>query len=137
MMVLAAAYWAFRKRTPAQQLAALQKEVEAQGGDVFQTELEGGPKAFLLLGCEVFLLDTSGRKVQRTRVLKPGFYLWPTVCTGQSIRAEEGYVLAMLENRAVGAGGGNTSGGSYRSKDGSRWEKWTKEGWLPVEEAHG
>ncbi|MBI1356940.1 MAG: hypothetical protein GC160_21580 [Acidobacteria bacterium] len=135
LLLAAAAYWALRKRTPAEQLAALRQEVEPQGGVVFETELEGRPVAFLAMSCEVYLLDTSGRKVQRTRVLKTGFYLFPTVCLGQSIRFEDGYVLALLENRAIGAGGGNTSGGSYRSKDGSHWEKWTKQGWLPVEEA--
>lgn len=123
LIALATLYWMIRARTPAAKLAALQKEVQPKGGIVFQAELEGQPLAFLLLDCEVFLLDTTGRKVKRTRVLRPGFYLGFTACTGQSIRAEDGYVIATLENRALGAGGGNISGGVFRTRDGRNWEK--------------
>lgn len=123
------------KSTPADRLAALQQEVQAKGGIVFQTQLHGQPAAFLVLNCEVHLLDASQRKVRRKRVLKTGFYLMPLVCTGQSIREEDGYVIAVLENRAIGAGGGNTSGGTYRTRDGVAWEKQTRKGWLPVDEA--
>ena len=35
----------------------------------------------------------------------------------------------------IGGGGGNITGGAYRSKDGVAWEKKTEKGWLPVNEA--
>lgn len=56
--------------------------------------------------------------MKRTKVLTAGFCLGFVVCTGQSIRAENGYVIVVHENRAIGAGGGDTSGGTYRSRDG-------------------
>ena len=135
LVAMAAAYWLFRKKTPVEHLAALEREVGPRGGVVLEAELEGGRVALLAVDCQVFRLDLSGRKVRRTRVLKTGFYLFPTVCLSQSLRVEDGYVVAYLENRAIGAGGGNTSGGTYRSLDGVRWEKYAKDGWLPVEEA--
>lgn len=44
--------WMLRKRTPADRLAALQKEVQAKDWLVFQTELQGKPVAFLLIGLQ-------------------------------------------------------------------------------------
>jgi hypothetical protein len=132
-----AALWAYSvfwsKTSPRQRLAALQKEVKPKGGEVFQTVLMGKPVAFLLLDCAVFLLDTTGEDVKRNKVLTPGFYFWLDVCTGQSISAEGEYVNVFLANRAIGAGGGNTTGGSYRSKDGITWEKKTEKGWQQVD----
>ena len=135
VLVVAASYTFFRKKSPEDLLAVFQKEMEPKGGTVFQTMLEGKNTAFLLLNCEVFLLDVADGKVKREKVLKPGFYLGFTACTDQSISAEGGYALANLANRAIGAGGGNTSGGAYRSKDGRVWEKKTSKGWRPVDEA--
>lgn len=130
------ASYLFRKRSPQEKLAALQEEVAPKGGEVFQTTLQGKPVAFLLIDCDVFLLDPNQEDgVGRTKVLQPGFYPWFKVCTGQSIKVEGPYVVVYLANRAIGAGGGNTSGGLYRSKDGVKWEKETSKGWRPVEEA--
>lgn len=124
LVVLALGFFLLRKRSPEQKLRELERE-----GTVFQTRLQGRPVAFLVSNCSVYLLDPSGRKVKRTKVLKPGFYLGFTTCLGQSIRAEGEFVLVTLENRAIGAGGGNTSGGFYRSRDGITWEKKMGEGW--------
>jgi hypothetical protein len=118
LVLLAVGFFLYRRRTPEQKLKDLEWD-----GTVFQTHLQGKPVAFLVSNCSVYLLDPSGRKVKRTKVLKPGFYLGFTTCTGQSIRAEGEFVLVTLENRAIGAGGGNTSGGFYRSRDGITWEK--------------
>ena len=134
-LVIFASYSFFRKPSPEEKLAALQKEVAPTGGVVFQTELQGKKTAFLLMKCEVFLLDATAKKVKRTKVLRTGFYFWLTSCTGQSIEARDGYVIAFLSNQAIGAGGGNTSGGTYRSKDGVKWQKETPKGWLDVDEA--
>ena len=118
VLLLVTGFFLFRRRSPEAKLRGLERE-----GTVFQTRLQGKSVAFLVSNCSVYLLDPSGRKVKRTKVLKPGFYLGFTTCTGQSIRAEGEFVLVTLENRAVGAGGGNTSGGFYRSRDGVTWEK--------------
>lgn len=135
-VVIAAAffYWS-RPRSAAEKLAALEKQERAQGGTLFQTELEGRHLALLLKDCKVFLLDATGKEVKRTLVLKTGFYLWFTGCTGQSIRTEGGFIRVMLRNQAFGAGGGNASGGEYRSRDGLAWEKFTGDRWLAVEKA--
>jgi len=123
--------------TPEELLARYAKEMEAKGAKVFQIAWNGQNLAFLQQDCKVYLLDASDRKeVKRTKVLQAGMYLWFTACTGQSMWTEEGYIKASISNRAIGAGGGNTSGGTYRSKDGKVWEKWTSpKGWRPVEEA--
>jgi hypothetical protein len=141
LVAVAAGIWVVHllrsQPTPEELLARFSKEMEAKGGKVFQTNWNGQNLAFLQMDCKVYLLDASDRKeVKRTQVLQPGFYLWFTACTGQSMWTEDGYIKASLSNRAIGAGGGNTSGGTYRSKDGRVWEKWTSaKGWLPVEEA--
>ena len=116
-------------------LAKLQKEVRPKGSEVFQTLIGGQPKAFLLLECKVYLLDTADKAIRREKVLEPGFYLGFTACTGQTIKTEGEYVMVYLAQQAVGAGGGNAGGGNYRSKDGRNWEKHTEKGWLPVAEA--
>lgn len=129
---------ALMRRAPTLQekLAALEEEVRPRGGIVFRAALQGQPKAFLLLDCKLYLLQAAGSgEVARTPVLQPGFYPWFTACTGQSIRLDAGQLRVELGNRALGAGGGNTSGGTYRSLDGLAWEKHTPRGWLAVERA--
>ena len=123
------------RQTPAEKLTALAAEVKPKGGQIFQTVLQGKPLVFLLLDCKVFLVDASGKEVTRTKVLSTGFYFWLDGCTGQSIKADGGFVSVYLANLAIGAGGGNTSGGSYRTEDGLNWEKSTEKGWRPVAEA--
>ncbi|MFN7933341.1 MAG: hypothetical protein U0R19_08450 [Bryobacteraceae bacterium] len=119
---------------PEDKLSLLRNEVEPRGGVVLETQLEGRRAAFLLLRCELFLLDATAKELVRTKVLQLGFHLWPAPCWRQSIRMEDGYLRVYLENRAFGAGGGNPSGGEYRSRDGRVWEKETSKGWRPVAE---
>ena len=134
-----AALWIYSllsKKTPAQKLAALREEVKPKGGQVFETTLLDKPVAFLLEGCNLYILDPNGEdEVKRQKVLSPGFYFWLDTCTEQSIRKEGEFVLVYLANRAIGAGGGNTSGGHYRSRNGYDWEKNTETGWLPLNQA--
>lgn len=137
-VIVVAAFWVRElasRRTPARRLKALEAEVKPKGGQVFQTVLRGTPVNFLLLNCRVYVIDAGGRELTRTKVLSPGFYFGLDVCTAQSIGIQGEYVEVFLSNRAIGAGGGNTSGGAYRSKDGRTWEKQTKRGWLPLDEA--
>ena len=129
------AYSVLSRKTPAQQLAALQAEVKPKGGIVFETTLNGKPLVFLVQSCKVYLLDASAKRVERTQVLRTGFYFGLDVCGDQSIGAEGEYVNVFLSTQAIGAGGGNTTGGNYRSKDGVAWEKKTEKGWLPVDQA--
>lgn len=129
-----AAYLLFRTPGDAERLAKLQKEV-GPSGIVFRTELNGRPLAFLLLGCKVYLLDLSGRKIRREKVLQPGFYPWFTTCIEQTMKLDGKYLRVWLSQTAIGAGGGNIGGGNYRSEDGRHWEKDTPDGWRPVSEA--
>jgi hypothetical protein len=135
LAVVFASYSFFRKRSPAEKLAALQKEVKKDAGVVFETDIDGKHLAFLLVSCKVYLLDASGDKVERTKVLRTGFNWWFTPCMEQKIWAEGGYVMVFLSNQALGAGGGNATGGHYRSKDGVKWEKGGGKNWIPVEDA--
>jgi hypothetical protein len=125
----------FRKKSPEEKLEALRKEVAPKGGTILRAELGGKPVYFLALDCKVFLLDPAAEKVKQTKVLQTGFYLGFTACMEHSIQQEGEYVIAYLANRAIGAGGGNTSGGTYRSKDGIQWEKKMGAKWRPVDEA--
>ena len=127
-----AALWTYTimsKTTPEQKLATFQKEVRPKGGQIFRTILIGKPVVFLLLDCSVFVLDATGEEIKQNKVLSPGFYFGLDVCTDQSISTEGEYVKVYLANRAIGAGGGNTSGGYYRSKDGLTWEKQNGNTW--------
>lgn len=129
---------ALMRRAPTLQekLTALEDEVRPRGGIVFRAVLQGQPRAFLLLDCKLYLLEaTTSEALARTPVLRPGFYPWFTACTGQSIRLDAGHLRVELGNRALGAGGGNTSGGAYRSLDGLAWEKHTPRGWRAVDQA--
>ncbi len=124
-----------RPKTPDELLEAFGKEMAPKGGRLFRAELENRNLAFLLMDCKVYLLTVAEGKVRREQVLRTGFYFGLTTCMGQSMRVEGGYVIAELSNRAIGAGGGNTSGGTYRSADGVHWEKKTGKGWRNVDDA--
>ncbi len=106
-----------------------------KGGRVFEATLHGVPVAFLLQDCSVYLLNASGDSVRRTKVLSTEFYLGFTVCSRQSIHADDDYVQVTLGKTAIGAGGCCAAGGNYRSKDGRAWEKDMPKGWRPLEEA--
>ena len=137
LLAVAAGLWvAFRRqKTPDEVLDAFGKEMEPKGGRLFRAELRDRKLAFLMLDCKVYLLTVANGKVKQEKVLRTGFYFGLTVCTGQSMRMESGFVIAELSNRAIGAGGGNTSGGTYRSTDGVQWEKNTNKGWRNVDDA--
>src|SRR5450432_3571370 len=74
------------RKTPAQHIQQLETEVKPKSGRVWQTVLQGKPIVFLLLDCNVFLVDPSGKEVTRTKVLSTGFYFGLASCTNQSIR---------------------------------------------------
>jgi hypothetical protein len=58
------------------------------------------------------------------------------VCTRQSLRKEGDYAIASLCRKAIGAGGGCASSGTYRTRDGDKWEKDIGDGqWAAVEAA--
>jgi hypothetical protein len=117
--------------TPSERLERLQKEVAPRGGVVFRTTLGGRPLDFLLLDCQVDLLDASHQPVLRQRVLEGDFYLGFTICQQSSIRDQDGYVKVNLRKPALGAGGGNVGGGTDRSRDGPTWERFLDGAWVP------
>ncbi len=131
-----AALWAYSilgKTSPEQKLQAFKKEISSGRGEIFETTLQGKPLIFLLDNCELFLVDASGETITKTKVLRAGFYFGLDVCMSQSIITKGEYLTVRLVNQAIGAGGGNTSGGDYRSKDGTAWEKKTENGWKSVD----
>lgn len=113
----------------------IQQQEKAHGHAIFRTTVEGKPLVLLLKSCSVYRLEATPEAVTEHEVLKPGFLLWPTGCTGQRLWRDGAYIFAELINMEFGAGGGNASGGTYRSRNGIDWEKQTGKGWLAVAEA--
>ena len=96
----------------------------------------GGHTVTLQLGdCRVYKVERRFlRGTRKTRVLSMDFYLGFTVCTRQSLRKEGDYAIASLCRQAIGAGGGCASSGTYRTRDGAKWEKEVGDGqWAAVE----
>jgi len=137
-LVVYAGLWAYAiatKTNGEQKLAALAAEAGSRGGQVFRTTLEGKPLAFLLEKCTVYLLDVTDAEIKRREVLSTSFYFFLDSCSKQTMEQQGEYVRVHLYARAIGAGGGNTTGGDFRSKDGLTWEKLDGASWIPVEGA--
>lgn len=109
------------------------------------TKLEGPPveltvdghKVTLQLGdCRVYRVERNWLgSTRKTRVLSTDFYLGFTACTRQSLSKQGDYAIASLCRQAIGAGGGCASSGTYRTRDGEKWEKDAGDSkWVPVED---
>ncbi|WP_094556344.1 hypothetical protein [Synechococcus sp. 1G10] len=107
--------------SPARRLERLQQEVAQKGGRVFQTTLNGEELAFLLQDCKLYKLEVTRRSLRRELVLKPDFYPL-AFCFEQSIERKGDTLEVYLLMQALGAGGGNQGGGTYRSTDGRQWQ---------------
>jgi hypothetical protein len=107
--------------SPAWRLERLQQEVAPKGGRVFQTTLNGQELAFLLQDCKLYKLEVTRRSLRRELVLKPDFYPF-AFCFEQSIERKGDTLEVYLLMQALGAGGGNQGGGTYRSTDGRKWQ---------------
>jgi hypothetical protein len=97
----------------------------------------GGRTVQLQLGdCRVYRVERNWLgSTSKTRVLSTDFYLGFTACTHQSLSKQGDYAVASLCRQAIGAGGGCASSGTYRTRDGEKWEKDAGDGkWVPVEE---
>jgi hypothetical protein len=122
--------------TPEERLEIfIQKKIATGYKTVFRDQVEGKTVVLLLEDCKVYRLESAGEEVTQTEVLRPGFVLWFTGCMSQKVWRDGGYLFAELVNMQVGAGGGNASGGTYRSKNAVDWEKQVGKRWLPVAEA--
>jgi hypothetical protein len=108
--------------SPSRRLERLQQEVAPKGGRVFQTTLHGQRLAFLLQDCRLYRLEVTRRSLRRELVLKPDFYPF-AFCFEQSIARKGDTLEVDLLMRALGSGGGNQGGGTYRSSDGRRWNR--------------
>ncbi len=131
----AAGLWYFRTPSAEERLAAYEKAAAARGSVIYHTTLLDKHMIFEAESCRVYLLDNSSAEVRRTKVVRAGFYFFLDGCMEQSFSREGEYLKVYLVNRAIGAGGGNTSGGNYRTKDGVSWEKLLDRGWKAVETA--
>ncbi len=131
----AAGLWYFRTPTAEERLAAYERAAAARGSVIYHTTLLDRHMVFEAESCRVYLLDNSGAEVKRTKVVRSGFYFFLDGCMEQRFSREGEYLHVFLSNRAIGAGGGNTSGGDYRTKDGVSWEKHVDRGWEAVETA--
>jgi hypothetical protein len=92
--------------------------------DRFRGPLGGAPVELLAQDCKVFGVTRGvGQEVTLTEVLAPAPYPFFTGCERQSLREEDGAVIAVLGRRAFGAGGCCATGGTWRTRDGKTWEK--------------
>ncbi|MCP9840972.1 hypothetical protein KBY93_10030 [Synechococcus sp. J7-Johnson] len=107
--------------SPARRLERLQQEVAQKGGRVFKTTLNGQDLAFLLKDCKLYKLEVTRRSLLRELVLKPDFYPF-AFCFKQTIDRKGDSLEVYLLMQALGAGGGNQGGGTYRSTDGRTWQ---------------
>lgn len=103
-------------------LERLQQEARRDHGQVLETPLAGSSRALLLVKCELFLVDLASREPKRERVLAPDFYPFAS-CFEQRIKQRHGELRVVLLMRALGSGGGNQGGGTYRSGDGRHWQR--------------
>lgn len=90
----------------------------------FRGTLGGTPVELLVQDCKVFeVVRGSGQTLSLTEVLAPAPYPFFTACQRQSLRQEDGSVVAVLGRMALGAGGCCATGGTWRTRDGRVWEK--------------
>lgn len=92
--------------------------------DRFRGQFGGAPVELLARDCTVFgVARGPGQDVTLTEVLAPEPYPFFTGCERQSLREEDGAVIAVLGRRAFGAGGCCATGGTWRTRNGQSWEK--------------
>jgi hypothetical protein len=105
-------------------------------GDPVKLEVAGRTVTLQLGDCRVYRVERNFfGSIRKTRVLSSEFYPFFTVCTRQSLVRSGDYAIASLCRQAIGAGGGCASSGIYRTKDGEKWEKESRDGrWVPLDE---
>ena len=104
-------------------------------GRAVRGTLGGRAVAVLVDGCRVYDLTSSDDTRRRTPVLSPPPYPWFTACERQAAWLDSAYVTVTLGRTAFGAGGCCATGGTYRSRDGRRWERRSGASrWTPVDE---
>jgi hypothetical protein len=90
----------------------------------FRGPLGGVAVELLAQDCKVFgVVRGAGQEVTLTEVLAPAPYPFFSGCERQSLREEDGAVIAVLGRQAFGAGGCCATGGTWRTRDGQTWEK--------------
>lgn len=97
---------------------------DAAPEDLFVGRLQNADVELLVKDCKVFQVARGPEQaVALTEVLAPPPYPFFTDCQRQSLRHEDGAVIAVLGRMALGAGGCCATGGTWRTRDGQAWEK--------------
>lgn len=95
---------------------------DAAPEDLFVGRLHNADVELLVQDCKVFQVARGPEQaVALTEVLAPPPYPFFTVCDRQSLRVEDGAVVASLGRMAIAAGGCCATGGTCRSTDGQQW----------------
>ncbi|WP_313245633.1 hypothetical protein [Stenotrophomonas rhizophila] len=95
---------------------------DAAPEDLFVGRLQNVDVELLVQDCKVFQVTRGPEQaVALTEVLAPPPYPLFTVCDRQSLRVEDGAVVASLGRMAIAAGGCCATGGTWRSTDGQQW----------------
>jgi predicted small lipoprotein YifL len=91
----------------------------------------GGGNAPLIFGisdCTVYKAVTKDQQIVDWRVIlrsdwgQQSYPKFMTACVDEHLKYSAPYVLVDMCARAIGAGGGCNGGGTYRSRDGERWQ---------------
>ncbi|MEO8790598.1 MAG: hypothetical protein ABI431_10040 [Candidatus Tumulicola sp.] len=98
--------------------------------DVARVERGGGnaPLIFGISDCTVYKAVTKDQQIVDWRVIlrsdwgQQSYPKFMTACVDEHLKYSAPYVLVDMCARAIGAGGGCNGGGTYRSRDGERWQ---------------
>jgi hypothetical protein len=98
--------------------------------DVARVERGAGnaPMIFGLSDCTVYKAVTKDQQIVDWRVIlrsdwgQQSYPKFMTACVDEHLKYSAPYVLVDMCARAIGAGGGCNGGGTYRSRDGERWQ---------------
>lgn len=91
----------------------------------------GASKAPLIFGiadCTVYKAVTRDQQIADWRVVlrsdwgQSSYPKFLTACVDQHLQYKKGFVMVDMCARAIGAGGGCNGGGTYRSRDGEKWQ---------------
>ncbi len=94
----------------------------------FRFTLHGQAVHLAVDDCTVYLVQAD---TVRERILKPPSYPLPSICQRQEISADSEYIHVELGRQAFGAGGCCATEGTWRSRNGTDWQRREKHRWVP------
>jgi hypothetical protein len=97
------------------------------------------PFIFGIADCTVYKAVTRDQQIADWRVVlrsdwgQSSYPKFLTACVDEHLQYKNGFVMVDMCARAIGAGGGCNGGGTYRSRDGEKWQVETNaSSWIPL-----